>query len=86
MGSQLYGLTLLPNSNAVHDAEALDRRQVQIKTTQGGGVSTYEEQPDHLLVLKLRRDGQVEEWYNGPGAIAWRVLSRKAKNSLYGSI
>ncbi len=51
-----------------------------MKTTQGKSVSTYDEQPEHLLVLRLLRDGTVEEWFNGPGHIAWRALGKKAKN------
>jgi hypothetical protein len=75
-----YNLTLLPNSTAIHDAAAPDGRLVQVKTTQNMSVSTYEQQPDNLLVLKLMRDGRVEEWFNGPGTIAWRALGKKAKN------
>ena len=78
--AHLYDLALLPNSTAIHDATGPGGRRVQVKTTQGTGVSTYEEQPDHLLVLRLLREGQVEEWFNGPGALAWSVLGRKAKN------
>ena len=70
----------LPNSAPLHDAKAPDGRQVQVKTTQGDSVSTYEEQPEHLLVLKLLRSGMVEEWFNGPASIAWAVLGKKAKN------
>jgi hypothetical protein len=78
--AQLYGLTLLPNSTAIHDARATDGRLVQVKTTQGQSVSTYEEQPEHLLVLRLLRDGRVEEWFNGPAAVVWAGLGPKAKN------
>jgi hypothetical protein len=75
-----YGLVLLPNSTAVHDAESLDGRKVQVKTTQGSSVATYLEQPEHLLVLKLQRDGTVEECFNGPAALVWPHLGKAGKN------
>ena len=78
--AHLYDLTLLPNSAPAHDARARDGRLVQIKATQGNGVSTYYAQPEHLLVFKLLKDGTVEEWFNGPGAVAWTALGAKAKN------
>jgi hypothetical protein len=74
-----YGLTLLPHSAAGHDA--LDRagRRVQIKATQGKSVALRSE-PDFLLVLRLLRDGQIQEIYNGPGRLPWEASGRRQSN------
>lgn len=74
-----YALRLLPCSTALHDAIALDGRYVQIKATQRTRVAFYGK-PDHLIVLKLARDGSADEIYNGPGEIVWRHVSAVAKN------
>lgn len=78
IGKEAYGLTLLPASYPTHDAES-DLGPVQIKATQGQSVRLYGD-PDHLLVLKLNRDGTFEEAYNGPGALAVSVAGKKQKN------
>lgn len=74
-----YDLVLLPPSEPVHDAETRDGRKIQIKATQGTAVA-LRDKPLHLLVLRLGRDGAVEEVYNGPGSIAWSAAGRKQKN------
>src|SRR5437867_11466330 len=63
--SHYYDLELLPCSSECHDAKAADGRLVQIKATQGKSVALRAE-PEHLLVISLRRDGTIEEVYNGP--------------------
>ena len=74
-----YGLTLLPSSAEAHDALAGDGRRVQIKATQTNRIGLYGK-PDHLIVLRLARDGSAEEVFNGPGEVAWPFVSRAAKN------
>ena len=64
-----YGLELLEASAETHDARK-DGKLIQIKATQGKSVAFYGK-PDHLLVLKLRKDGSTEEAYNGPGTLTW---------------
>ena len=73
-----YGLELLEASAETHDARK-DGKLIQIKATQGKSVAFYGK-PDHLLVLKLRKDGSTEEVYNGPGALAWNNTGKPQKN------
>lgn len=35
---------------------------------------------DHLVVLRLLRDGSAEEVYNGPGSLAWNAAGSMQKN------
>lgn len=79
LAANTYGLELLPSSSERHDARAPDGRLVQVKATQTRRVSIYSE-PDHLIVLKLYRDGSFEEVYNGPGAAAWQSAGKIQKN------
>jgi len=75
-----YRLDLLPASTPAHDAKAPDGRLVQVKATQGDRVA-LRARPNHLIVLKLLRNGEIEEIYNGPGALAWRhVGARQSSN------
>ena len=74
-----YGLELLPGVAETHDATAPDGRLVQIKATQVTGISISSE-PEHLLVLKLDRDGSASEVYNGPGPLAWEAAGKMQKN------
>lgn len=74
-----YGLSLLPQSTEAHDATAPDGRLVQIKATQGTRVS-LSSKPNYLLVLKLFKNGSIEEIYNGPGKPAWKAAGKKQKN------
>jgi hypothetical protein len=74
-----FNLTLLPASNATHDAKATDGTQVQIKLTGGKrGVSIYNE-PRHLLVLQLFKK-RFATVYNGRGSVAWQNCGAQAKN------
>ncbi len=70
LAAHAYELELLPPSHEKHDAKAADGTLVQIKATQAKGVGLRSE-PDHLLVLRLKRDGSFEEEFNGPGKPAW---------------
>jgi len=74
-----YGLELLPASEERHDAVTRNGRLVQIKATQREQTSLGSE-PDHLLVLLLKRDGSVVEVFNGPGKLAWDEAGPSQKN------
>lgn len=78
-----YDLTLLPSSAKTHDAKR-GNMYVQIKTTQTDRIAISSE-PDHLLVLKLHRNGTFEEIYFGSGAPVWTVVKHKKrpKNGQY---
>lgn len=73
-----YQLELLPASAKTHDARDSAGRWVQIKATQGSSVGISSE-PDFLLVLKLNKDGQIEEVYNGPGKPAWEATGKGSR-------
>jgi len=70
-----YGIALLPASHATHDG-VLAGRNVQVKATQGSRIALSSE-PQHLLVIKLARDGSFTEEYNGPGAKVWALVRHK---------
>ncbi|WP_132247647.1 DUF6998 domain-containing protein [Marinisporobacter balticus] len=74
-----YNLKLLPASIETHDAVACDGKMVQIKVTQGKSVGIRSE-PEHLIVLKILKDGTTTELYNGPGKIAWNNSGNMQKN------
>ena len=73
-----YGLTLFPSSTEGHDAKKANLL-VQIKITQGSRVALYGN-PQHLIVMKLEKDGSAHEVYNGPGRLAWEKAGKKQKN------
>lgn len=74
-----YGLTLLPASTETHDAVDSKGRLYQIKAT-GGKIIGIRSEPDYLLVLKLNRDGSLDEIYNGAGRPAWESAGPMQKN------
>ncbi|WP_300454353.1 hypothetical protein [Accumulibacter sp.] len=74
-----YGLTLLGVSSEGHDATAPNGWLVQIKATQSKSVALRSE-PQHLVVLLLRRSGEADEIYNGPGALVWGLCGAMQKN------
>ncbi|TNF58894.1 MAG: hypothetical protein EP308_00040 [Burkholderiales bacterium] len=78
-----YGIVLDQASAVCHDGTCGNRR-VQVKATQGDRVALSSE-PEHLLVLRLMRDGTFTEEYNGPGHLAWSLVSHKPrpKNGQY---
>jgi hypothetical protein len=78
-----YGIELATASCVRHDGSC-GGREVQVKATQGKRIALSSE-PEHLLVLKLNRDGTFVEHYNGPGKPAWDLVSTKPrpKNGQY---
>ena len=81
LAAEHYGLKLLPVGTKTHDAEAKDGRRVQIKATQTDriGISS---KPEYLIVIKIDRDGDWEEIYNGPGEEVWKRIdeTKPSKN------
>ena len=77
--AEKYGLTLLEASSEKHDARSADGRLIQIKITQTDRVSIYSE-PDYLIVMKMDRNGDIEEIYNGKGAAPWNHAGKLQKN------
>ena len=83
IAAERYGLELLPPSHKIHDATK-DGLQVQIKATPVDRISISSE-PEHLVVLRIGRDGRCETVYNGPGGPVWQSVCHKPrpKNGLY---
>ena len=75
----MYDLELFDNSHKLHDARAKSGLLVQVKATQGKQVPIGDE-PQHLIVLHLARDGLAREIYNGPGSLAWARAGKRQKN------
>jgi|SRR5690606_5301547 len=70
LAAEHFNLELLPASFQGHDAKDKDGRFVQIKATQGNSVALRSE-PDRLIILKLKKDGNFEIVYDGDGKIVW---------------
>ena len=79
-----YGIELSAASSHRHDGTC-NALNVQIKATQGDRGVALSSEPDHLLVLRLKRDGSFSEEYNGPGHLVWSTVSHKPrpKNGQY---
>jgi hypothetical protein len=71
-----YGLELLSQNSANHDARDPAGRLVQIKTTQRSSID-IRTKPDNLLVLKLHQNGTCDEFYNGRGSRVWAELTKR---------
>jgi len=74
-----YGLELLPASSQGADA-LVEGVRVEIKATQGSRVA-LRSCPEHLLVIKLDREGGFTEIFNGPGDAVWRLVETKPRPS-----
>jgi hypothetical protein len=75
LASYYYGIELSSASAKVHDG-TVGEVKVQVKATQGDRIALSSE-PEHLLVFQLHRDGKFTEVYNGPGSLAWSLVSHK---------
>ena len=78
-----YDPELLPNSTKDHDGRSRDGRQVQVKSTQGTSSVTLISEPEHLVVLRLNKDGAAEEVFNGPGSLAWGNTNARRRDRHY---
>jgi hypothetical protein len=78
-----YGLSPLATGTQGHDC-SINGKLVQIKTTQRNSIQIGEP-CDHLIALKLLRNGTIEEVFNGPGSLVWNLVKdkRRPRNGLY---
>ena len=65
----------MPPSTQGCDAH-LGQKKVEIKATQGTRVA-FRCKPDHLIVLKINKDGSFDEIYNGDGDRVWALVGHK---------
>jgi hypothetical protein len=77
LASYHYGVVLAGASAECHDGVCGDR-EVQVKATQVGKVAISSE-PEHLLVLRIARDGTFTVEYNGSGALVWALVKDKKR-------
>ena len=71
-----YGLELKKASTKGHDAVSRSGLEVEIKATQANSVA-FRSEPQHVIVVKIMRDGTFEEIFNGPGSLVWAQFSGK---------
>jgi hypothetical protein len=74
-----YELSLVPMSTKGCDATSPHCERIEIKATQGDSVA-FNCDPPHLIVLKLTRDGDATEVFNGPGDLVQPFLGPMQKN------
>ncbi|MCK5878367.1 MAG: hypothetical protein KAH24_01210 [Holophagae bacterium] len=70
-----YNLKLVPPSNKGYDA-VKGKLKIEIKATQAKSIG-LRSKPQHLLVLKIHKDGSFSEIYNGRGNRVWDLVSSK---------
>ncbi len=75
MAAYFYGIELYAASAVAHDGE-VDGKKVQIKISQQDNIVINHE-PEHLIVLYLKKSGDIYEVYNGPGKEPWETSSKK---------
>lgn len=74
-----YNLELLTASTETHDAISKSGKKIQIKATQANSIGIRSE-PQHLIVLRLHKNGSNTEIYNGPGSLAWSNSGKLQRN------
>ncbi|TXH96993.1 MAG: hypothetical protein E6Q75_06060 [Rheinheimera sp.] len=57
-----------------------DGKKIEIKATQGDRVA-FRSCPEYALVLRIDKDGQFEETFNGPGQLIGQKFAGKATPS-----
>lgn len=77
LAAHYYGISLSSASTECHDGSC-SGRMVQVKATQGDRIAVSSE-PEHMLVLRLNRDGTFTEHYNGPGNLVWALVAHKQR-------
>ena len=75
MAAYYYGVELYRASEKGYDGE-VDGKRVQIKISQQDNIVIPHE-PDYLIVMYLRKNGDIFEVYNGPGKMAWDSASKR---------
>ena len=83
LAEQLYEIELMEGMSQLHDATASERR-VQIKTTMKQTLG-FGDVPDYYLGIRVDPSGEVEEIFNGPGAVIWDAIKhrKRPKNYLF---
>jgi len=81
LAEQLYDLKLTEGQTALHDADSHERL-VQIKTTMKKTL-TFGNKQDYYLGLRVNESGDVEEIFNGPGAIIWEAIKHRKRPKNY---
>ena len=69
MAAYYYGIELYRASAEIHDGE-IEGRKVQIKISQQDDIVINHE-PDYLIVLYMKKNGNIYEVYNGQGKLPW---------------
>ncbi len=81
LAEEEYELELYDGIVKYHDGETPDGRQVQIKATMKNLLTFPQDHvPDYYLGIKIHQDGSITEIFNGPGAIAKKVIENRAPN------
>ena len=75
-----YGLDLMPPSNEGYDAVTSAGKQVEIKATQAKSVA-FRSCPEHTIIIRIHKDGNFEECYNGPGELIWSRFEDRPRPS-----
>lgn len=75
MAAYYYGIDLYTASTETHDGE-VDGKKVQIKISQQDNLVINHE-PDYLIVLYLRKNGNIYEVYNGKGQEPWENAGKR---------
>jgi hypothetical protein len=82
MVAYYYGIELYIASAVAHDGE-VDGKKVQIKITQQEDIVISHE-PEYLIAMYLRKNGDIFEVYNGPGKPAWDCAGKRdSHNNLH---
>ena len=79
MAAYYYGIELYRASAEIHDGE-IEGRKVQIKISQQDDIVINHE-PDYLIVLYMKKNGNIYEVYNGPGKLPWENASKKRQHN-----
>jgi hypothetical protein len=79
LAAYMFDLDHLRGGTKGHDAMTQDKRNVEVKLTQGDAVGIRYE-PDHLIVLQRKRGNSVDVVFNGPGTTAWTSAGKMQKN------
>ncbi|EGQ8130975.1 hypothetical protein C4C99_RS07950 [Vibrio parahaemolyticus] len=72
-----YGLNLQTASNKSFDATSENGLKVEIKATQSKRVA-FRSCPEHAIVIKIDKNGNFEEIYNGSGARVYEHFTGKS--------
>jgi hypothetical protein len=79
LAAYMFDLDHLRGGTKGHDATTQDKRNVEIKLTQGDDVGIRYE-PEYLIVLQRKRGNSVDVVFNGPGKTVWTSAGKLQKN------